>query len=87
MKLSAELSLYPLAEEYRPVIRRFIEALQQWDGLTIRVNTMSTQIFGDYDQVMAALTTELKEVYTEVPAQSLVCKFINRDLTPDDSPD
>ena len=46
MQLSAEISLYPLAAEYRAIIGEFVERLAQYDELTVNTNTMSTQIFG-----------------------------------------
>ena len=55
MMLTAELSLYPLQQDYIPVIRRFIEELNTRDGLDIVTNAMSTQIRGDFDRVMAAV--------------------------------
>ncbi|MCC5854214.1 MAG: thiamine-binding protein [Idiomarina sp.] len=83
MKLSAEISLYPLmTEQYRDVINQFIERLSAHPDLVVRVNTMSTQIFGEYRDVMRILTDELEQVYAQVPPQILVCKFINKDLNP-----
>ncbi|CUS48142.1 MAG: YkoF-related protein [Idiomarinaceae bacterium HL-53] len=83
MIISAELSLYPLANEaYRDVILSFIERLNKYEGLEIHTNSMSTQIFGDYHQVMTAISRELEVVYQEVPPHVLVCKFINKDLRP-----
>jgi len=84
MKISAEISLYPLAELYRPVIQNFLDRLQRHTDLEVHVNTMSTQVFGDYRRVMQVITDELEHVYREVPSQVLVCKFINRDLSPDE---
>lgn len=82
MQLSVEISLYPLADEYRPVIKDFVERLATYENLLVNTNTMSTQIFGEYAEVMAMLTKELETVYQKVPSQVLVCKFINRDLRP-----
>ncbi|RUO24018.1 hypothetical protein CWE09_12795 [Aliidiomarina minuta] len=82
MQFSAEISLYPLADEYRPVIKDFVERLATYPDLVVNTNTMSTQIFGDYKIVMEVLTKELERVYQKVPSQVLVCKFINSDLRP-----
>ena len=82
-QLSAELSLYPLTESYLEVIQGFIERLAEYEGIEVQTNTMSTQIFGDYQKVMAVLTVELERVYQQIPSQVLVCKFINRDLRPE----
>lgn len=83
LQLSAELSLYPLTDGYLDVIKGFIERLAEYDGIEVHTNTMSTQIFGDYQQVMQVLTVELERVYQQIPSQVLVCKFINRDLRPE----
>lgn len=82
MQLSAEISLYPLADEYLSVIKDFVERLAKYEEITVNTNTMSTQVFGEFRTVMAILTEELERVYQHVPSQVLVCKFINRDLNP-----
>lgn len=82
MQLSAEISLYPLADAYLPVIKNFVERLATYDNITVNTNTMSTQVFGEYRTVMDILTDELERVYQHVPSQVLVCKFINRNLQP-----
>lgn len=83
LPLSAEISLYPLADQYLSVIKGFVERLAEYDDIVVNTNTMSTQIFGDFRRVMQVLTDELEIVYQQVPSQVLVCKFINRDLRPD----
>ncbi|MFU8783718.1 YkoF family thiamine/hydroxymethylpyrimidine-binding protein [Aliidiomarina sp.] len=82
MQLSAEISLYPLADEYLSVIKEFVERLAKYEEISVNTNTMSTQVFGEFRTVMAILTEELERVYQHVPSQVLVCKFINRDLNP-----
>ncbi len=59
MHVAVEISLYPLAEDFIPVIRGFIERLRAHDGLRVHTNSMSTQVSGDYPSVMAALQTEI----------------------------
>ena len=76
MKLTAELSLYPLQEEYIPIIQAFIEALRKHENITIISNAMSTQICGEFDQVIALIGTELKASYARTGKQVLVCKYI-----------
>lgn len=82
MQLSIEMSLYPLTDEYIPVIKEFIDRLNSHAGLTVHTNTMSTQVFGEFDVLMPVFQAELKKTYEKIPSQCLVCKFINRDLTP-----
>lgn len=82
MRLSVEISKYPLADNYIPAIKDFIERLNRYPELTVLTNTMSTQVFGDYDVLMQALQTEMKSSFSQFGTQVLVCKFINADLTP-----
>jgi uncharacterized protein YqgV (UPF0045/DUF77 family) len=79
MKTSAEISYYPLNEEYVPPIRGFIERINTYEGLSVRTNGMSTQIFGEYDILMDAITKEIRESFKH-PHSVFVMKIINADL-------
>ena len=48
MKLSVELTLAPLKEDYVPTIKTFIQGLRSL-GFVIKENPLSTQVFGDYE--------------------------------------
>jgi uncharacterized protein YqgV (UPF0045/DUF77 family) len=80
MKLTAELSLYPLQEDYIPVIQAFIEACREHDDLTIITNAMSTQVCGEHDKVFAMVSAELEASFERSGKQVLVCKFIPGEL-------
>ena len=80
MKLTAELSLYPLQEDYISVIQAFIDACREHDDLVIITNAMSTQICGEYDKVFALVSGELKTSFERFGKQVLVCKFIPGEL-------
>lgn len=79
MKTSVEISYYPLKEEYVPPIRSFIDRLNTYDRLVVKTNGMSTQLFGNYSEVMIALTNEIKKSF-EVPHSVFVIKIVNADL-------
>ena len=85
MKLSAEMSLYPLEENYEKPILQFIDKLKSHPELTVKVNTMSTQVFGEFDTVMDEIKKAMKSSFSEELARILVVKFINSDLTPEDA--
>ncbi len=59
MKISVELTLTPLQDDYEPAIINFIKSLQN-SGLTVLENPLSTQVYGDYDAVMNLLQKEMK---------------------------
>jgi uncharacterized protein YqgV (UPF0045/DUF77 family) len=82
MELSVEISKYPLSENYIPAIKDFIERLQATEGLSVVGNTMSTQVFGDYDLVMDTLKDEMRRSYEQFGKAIFVCKFIGANLDP-----
>ena len=80
MKISIELSLYPLAEDqYKTEIWAFIKRLRNTVGLQVVTNGMSTQVFGDYDLAVSKVMSEIKHVHSTTGAAVFVCKFINGD--------
>jgi uncharacterized protein YqgV (UPF0045/DUF77 family) len=83
MELSVEISKYPLNQDYIPFIKDFIDRLNAHEGLKVITNTMSTQIFGEYDLVMNVLNQEIKKSYETFGKAIFVCKFINGDLSPE----
>ncbi len=63
MHVAIELSLYPLADEFIPPIRDFIERLSARPGLAVVTNSMSTQVSGEFDTVFEALRAELRRSF------------------------
>ena len=81
MQLSVEISKYPLVEvNFIAAIQNFIDRINQYDDITVVTNVMSTQLFGDYDDVMAALNTELKVSFEKYGTTVFACKFIPGNL-------
>ena len=80
MKITVEISLYPLKDDFESAIITFIKALRSYDGLEVNTNAMSTYVAGDFDLVFKALSTELKKVYELLDTSSTVIKVINRKL-------
>jgi uncharacterized protein YqgV (UPF0045/DUF77 family) len=75
MNISVELTLTPLQDEYEPAIINFIKALRA-SGLTILENPLSTQIYGDYDNIMNVLTSEMKTALEAVERGLLYIKIV-----------
>lgn len=78
MKISVELTLTPLQDDYEPAIINLIKALRT-SGLTILENPLSTQVFGDYDQVMKILNKELKSALEAIERGVLYIKIVKSD--------
>jgi uncharacterized protein YqgV (UPF0045/DUF77 family) len=82
MKLSVEISKYPLSEhDYVSAIQDFIDRINLYPEVKVITNHMSTQLFGDYDVITSALTKELKVSFEKYDTSVFVCKFIPGDLT------
>ena len=59
MKISVELTLMPLKNDFEPPIKDFIKRLRDSE-FTVLENPLSTQVYGEYDDVMSFLTKEIK---------------------------
>jgi uncharacterized protein YqgV (UPF0045/DUF77 family) len=76
MKIGVEISLYPLTEDYIPPIRGFIDRLNADGRFKVVTNDMSTQVFGAYDDVMQALTRELRPTFERDGKSIFVMKVL-----------
>lgn len=77
MQLAVEISLYPLQQDYIPPIKDFIDRVNTYDKVRVTTNAMSTQIVGDYDQVMQIMHKEMKQTHEQQDKAIFVCKFLN----------
>ena len=79
MKLVAELSMYPLNEQYIEPIKTFIDRLNGYDSLQVSTSATSTIVRGEYAPTMAILAEEMQRSHEEVGQAIFVCKFLNGD--------
>ena len=80
MRVAVDISLYPLADDFIPPIKDVIERLNANSSVEVLTNTMSTQIRGDYDVVMAALNQEIKKTFEQCPKGVFAIKILNTPL-------
>lgn len=80
MKASVDISLYPLADEYIPAIKEFIERVQQYPEVAVIRNDLSTQLYGDYDQIMNLLKVEVRLSWEKYGKSIFVIKLLRDDL-------
>ena len=76
MDVAVELSLYPLSSEFIPPITAFIERLNAHPGLKVETNSMSTQVFGEYQHVMHTLSVEIERTFDSLPKAVVVMKVL-----------
>jgi len=80
MKASVDISLYPLADEYIPAIKEFIERVQQYPEIVVVRNDLSTQLYGDYELIMDLLKVEVRLSWEKYGKSIFVIKLLRDDL-------
>lgn len=78
MKISIEISYYPLNEAYKTPIKNFVKALRENQQIVVKPNAISTHVFGEYDEVMSTVTRCMKDAM-ELPSSIFVLKILNSD--------
>jgi uncharacterized protein YqgV (UPF0045/DUF77 family) len=59
MRAAFEISMYPLSDPYRPLIRAFIDRLNAHADIVVKTNALSTQVWGELSPVMQILSDEI----------------------------
>ena len=86
MKITVDISMYPLDADYKPAIKAFIRRLRGCEGLTLVTNQMSTQINGEFDEVTAAVNECIKDSMERESKVVFVARYLNADLDIDRLP-
>jgi uncharacterized protein YqgV (UPF0045/DUF77 family) len=63
MDIGVEISLYPLQANFGEVIHQFIDRIGADSRFRVVSNSMSTQVFGPYDDVLDAVRQELRATF------------------------
>lgn len=80
MKITVDISLYPLDSNYLPPIKDFIRRLRTCEGLELVTNQLSTQVRGEFEQVTAALNSCMQESMKSGQKMVFVTRYLNSDL-------
>ena len=80
MRVTAEMSLYPLQAQPLEKILAFIAEIASDARLEVVVNQLSTQVRGELGVVMAVLTAAVERSFGAGGSQALVLKLLNADL-------
>ncbi|WP_299789477.1 hypothetical protein [uncultured Shewanella sp.] len=80
MKLTAEISCYPLQDNYLDPIRWFIGRVDSYANIERKTNAMATQVCGEYGDVMSMLAVEMQAAHEKWGKAVFVCKFIGGEL-------
>ncbi len=80
MRVAVDISLYPLADDFLTPIKDVIDRLNANSSVEVVTNAMSTQIRGEYDEVMAVLNREIKKTFDQCPKAVFAIKILNNPL-------
>jgi uncharacterized protein YqgV (UPF0045/DUF77 family) len=76
MEIGVEISLYPLNADFIPPIQDFIDRLNLGKRLKVVTNSMSTQVFGEYDDVFGVLVREIRTTFENNAKAVFVMKVL-----------
>ena len=78
MKVSIELTLTPLSDDFEPSIKTFIKKIRTL-GFKVMENPLSTQIYGGYETLMCCIQDTIKETFEEESFVMLNMKIVKGD--------
>ncbi|MBC6997662.1 thiamine-binding protein [Cytophaga sp. FL35] len=78
MNISVELTFSPLQDDFEGHIINFIKKLRA-SGLTVLENPLSTQVYGEYDEVMNVLQEEIKVAFELMERGLMYMKMVKSD--------
>ena len=76
MRSAVEISMYPLTGGYLPLIQAFIDRLNTYSDITVRTNSLSTQVWGPLDRVLAMVAAEIERSAAGAPQLVFVMKVL-----------
>jgi uncharacterized protein YqgV (UPF0045/DUF77 family) len=76
MDVGVEISLYPLDREFIPPIQAFIDRLNTDQRFRVVTNSMSTQVFGAYDELLPFLVREIRPTFERDGKSIFVLKIL-----------
>ena len=79
MQIVAEISMYPLKEQYIQPIQAFIDRLNTYEDIKVITTATSTTVSGEYLPTMLLLAEEMQRSHQKVGQAIFVCKFLNGD--------
>lgn len=78
MKISIDFTLSPLQDDYEQHVINFIKRLRA-SKFTVLENPLSTQIYGEFDELMPFITKEIKQSFSEIDIAVLQMKVVKTD--------
>ncbi len=80
MKITLDISMYPLREDYESQILKFIDHVKSNSNFEFRVNALSTQLQGEQQEVMNTINNAIAEVYKDGMRATFILKILPGDI-------
>lgn len=78
MDISVELTLSPLQNNFEEIIIDFIKKVRN-SGLKVIENPLSTQVYGEYQEVMKMLTENIENTFELMENGVIYIKIVKSD--------
>lgn len=82
MDIGVEISLYPLKADFIPAVHEFIGRVTAHHSLKVVTNSMSTQVFGGFEEVMDALRAALEASFAAMAPGGERAAFVLKVIGP-----
>lgn len=77
--ITIDISYYSFNQEFIKHVDSFINELKTFSNIEIETNSVSTQIFGEYEKAMNAFNITLKNHFNLFQNSAVVVKILNCD--------
>ncbi len=76
MIMTAEITMYPFNEDFRPKIKAYIKKLAASERLKITTYPTCTVLIGDYDDIMDVVKESIAWSHAELGKSVFITKFL-----------
>ena len=76
MIMTAEITMYPFNEDFKPKIKAYIKKLAASEGLKITTYPTCTVLIGDYDDIMDVVKESIAWSHAELGKSVFLTKFL-----------
>ena len=79
MQIAIEISLYSLNKNFIFSIDNFTSCLKMYDSIEVRTNNISTQLFGEFDDLIKILKVQMEKTFKSQLTQFFNLIIVNED--------
>ena len=76
MKLTVEISMYPLQDDYIVPIKGIIDRFNSYSDIKVKTVPTCTLLTGEYDRLMEIMAVEIKHCFDTYGKAVYVAKFL-----------